>query len=95
MNLSSILIKPLITEKVTTATEKFNRFAFVVNVKANKHQIKTAVESFYNVKVLDIKTSVMPGKLRRTGKSVKKSGKIKKAFVRLGEGQEIKFFTGV
>jgi len=95
MDINNILIKPLITEKVTAATEKLNKFCFVVNVKANKHQIKSAIEAFYNVKVLDIKTSILPGKLKRAGKSVKKSSKTKKALVKLGEGQEIKFFTGV
>ena len=95
MDINNVLVKPLITEKVTEATEKFNRFAFVVNLKANKSQIKNAIESFYNVKVLDIKTNIAPGKVKRAGKAIKKTSKTKKAYVRLGEGQEIKFFTGV
>jgi len=94
-HLEEIIKKPLITEKASAISEKFNRFGFKVDVKANKHQIKQAVESLYDVKVLDIKTSITPGKLKRAGKSVKKSSKIKKAYVQLEKGQKIEFFKGV
>lgn len=76
-------------------TERTNRYGFQVALKANKNQIKMAVEKLYNVKVLNVKTSINPGKLKRTGRSVKKTSKIKKAFVQLGEGQKIEFFKGV
>ena len=93
--MKNIIIKPLITEKATLAQEKHNRYSFVVNLKSNKNILKNEIETLYNVKVVSIKTSILPGKVKRVGKSVKKTSKIKKAFVTLDAGQEIKFFTGV
>ena len=95
MYIEEILVKPLITEKATANTEKYNRYGFVVKEKANKHQIKQAVEKLYNVKVLNIKTSITAGKIKRAGKLVKKTSKVKKAFVQLEEGQKIEFFKGI
>ncbi|TDJ04755.1 MAG: 50S ribosomal protein L23 [Deltaproteobacteria bacterium] len=95
MHLEQIILKPMITEKASMQTERTNRYGFQVALKANKNQIKMAVEKLYNVKVLNVKTSINPGKLKRTGRSVKKTSKIKKAFVQLGEGQKIEFFKGV
>jgi len=95
MNIESIIVKPLITEKASWATEKFNRYGFLVNLKANKHQIKGAVEKLYDVKVLSVKTCIDAGKPKRFGKVVKKTSKTKKAFIQLGEGQKIEFFKGV
>lgn len=94
-NLEDVIKRPLITEKSSVQTDKFNRFAFVVDLKASKHQIKNAVEKLYDVKVLNVKTNITPGKLKRAGKAVKKTSKIKKAFVQLAEGQKIEFFKGV
>jgi large subunit ribosomal protein L23 len=94
-HLEEIIKKPLITEKASFSTEKFNRYGFIVNNKANKNQIKNAVEKLYDVKVLNIKTNIAPGKIKRSGKGVKKTGKIKKAFVQLEQGQKIEFFKGV
>ncbi len=94
-HLEEIIVKPLITEKASLATEKNNRFGFQVQLKANKNQIKAAIEKLYDVKVLDVKTNILPGKIKRVGRTVKKSSKTKKAFVRLGEGQKIEFFKGV
>ncbi|MCK5073305.1 MAG: 50S ribosomal protein L23 [Bacteriovoracaceae bacterium] len=93
--LVDIIVKPLITEKASLITEKYNRYGFVVNLKANKNQIKLAVEKFYDVRVMDIKTSIIPGKLKRHGRSTKKTSKTKKAFVQLAQGQKIEFFKGV
>lgn len=93
--LEEVLRKPLITEKTSVATDSHNRFAFIVDLKANKHQIKNAVEKLYDVKVLNVKTNITPGKVKRAGKTVKKTSKIKKAFVQLAEGQKIEFFKGV
>ncbi len=93
--LEDVLVKPLITEKASSASEKYNRYGFVVDLKANKHQVKLAVEKLYDVKVLDVKTNVTPGKPKRFGKVTKKTPKIKKAYVQLGEGQKIEFFKGV
>ncbi len=93
--LESIILKPLITEKASYEKDRYNRYGFKVDLGANKNQIKIAVEKLYNVKVLDVKTLIMPGKIKRTGKSTNKTYKTKKAFVRLGEGQKIEFFKGV
>ena len=95
MQMQDVLLKPMITEKASTGSDKFNRFGFVVALDANKNQIKNAVEKLYDVKVLNIKTSIIPGKIKRAGKTVKKTPKTKKAFVQLKEGQRIEFFKGV
>lgn len=57
-----ILIKPIVTEKLTGLTEKLNRYGFIVDRKANKLQIKAAVEQFYNVTVADVNTVNYHGK---------------------------------
>lgn len=93
--LENIIKKPLITEKVSDQTDSFNRYGFIVDLKANKNQIKEAVEMLYNVKVLNIKTNICPGKVKRAGTRVKKTSKFKKALVQLKEGQKIEFFKGV
>jgi len=93
--LEDVLVKPLITEKTSIISEEANKYGFVVNLKANKNQIKTAVETLYDVKVLSVKTSILPGKMKRAGKAIKKSSKTKKAYIQLAEGQKIEFFKGV
>ncbi len=95
MHLEEIIRKPLITEKSSVGTEKYNRYGFTVNTKANKNQIKQAIEKLYDVRVLSVNTNITPGKMKRVGKSIKKSGKIKNAYVKLAEGQKIEFFKGV
>lgn len=94
-HIENILIRPMITEKATMQAEKFNRFGFEVCLKSNKNQIRSAIETLYDVKVVDIATSVRPGKIRRKGKHVGKTGKTKRAFVQLEVGQKIEFFKGV
>lgn len=93
--LENVLVKPLLTEKTSKETESFNRYAFVVNTKSNKSQIKNAVEKFFDVKVLSVRTSVLPGKTKRAGKGMKKSSSTKKAYVQIQEGQKIEFFKGI
>jgi len=95
IGLENVLVKPLLTEKTSKETETYNRYAFVVNVKANKNHIKNAVEKFFDVKVLSVRTSVLPGKTKRAGKGFKKTGKSKKAYVQLQDGQKIEFFKGI
>jgi large subunit ribosomal protein L23 len=95
MKLENVLKRPLITEKTSAATDSHNRYGFEVELKSNKNHIKSAVEALYDVKVLSVKTNITPGKVKRAGKSVKKTSKIKKAFVTLAEGQKIEFFKGV
>jgi large subunit ribosomal protein L23 len=95
LGLENVLVKPLLTEKTSKETETYNRYAFVVNVKANKNHIKNAVEKFFDVKVLSVHTSVLPGKTKRAGKGFKKTAKSKKAYVQLQDGQKIEFFKGI
>ena len=62
MKLSEVLIKPILTEKANGQQEKLRRYAFKVSRKANKLEIKKAVEEFYGVSVVDVNTAVVPGK---------------------------------
>lgn len=95
----SILIKPIITEKATSDTELFNRYAFVVAKKANKLEIKEAVETAYGVSIASVKTLNYP--IQRQTKHTKKgvvtgikSG-YKKAIVQLAEGESIDFYNNL
>jgi large subunit ribosomal protein L23 len=97
--MSNILIKPIITEKSTKLGDKLNRYAFKVDRDANKLQIKKAIEVTYNVKVEDVNTAVIPGKLkiRQTKKGVARGLKAayKKAYVTLKEGETIDLYGTV
>lgn len=93
--LFDVIKKPLITEKTALATESGNVFGFSVDLKANKNQIKTAIENLYDVKVLAVRTCITPGKTKRTMKGFFKTSKTKKAYVVLAEGQKIEFFKGI
>jgi large subunit ribosomal protein L23 len=95
MHLEEIIKKPLITEKTSVATDKYNKYVFCVHSKANKNQIKKAIEELYDVRVLSVNTNITPGKLKRVGSSIKKTSNVKKALVKLAEGQKIEFFKGV
>lgn len=70
MKLNEILLKPVITEKVLQEV-KNSIYAFYVNMKANKYQIKKAVEKLFSVEVSSVKTHIKKGKVRRTGKRMK------------------------
>ena len=72
MLLSDIIVRPLLTEKVNKATEKNNVYGFEVGLKANKNQIKECYPRTLQCKVLSISTSILPGKVKRTSKGVKK-----------------------
>lgn len=95
----NILIKPIITEKMTYQAESLNRFAFVVDRTANKIEIKKAVEETYDVSVDSVRTMVCIGKKRTRGtKSGFISGRTKtykKAIVSLSEGDTIDFYSNI
>ena len=99
MKLSDVLIKPVISEKVNKATEKFNRFYFIVDKKANKLEIKKAVEDFYGVTVAEVNTMVVPGKNKtRFTKAGFISGRkpsYKKAVITLAEGESIDLYANI
>ena len=87
----TVLIKPIVTEKTTSESELRNRFTFLVNPKANKVEIKKAVELMFDVKVKSVKVINMQGKLTRIGRTFGKRKDWKKAYVRLEEGFDINY----
>lgn len=93
-NARDILIRPLITEKAT-ALMADNKYTFVVPLKANKVEIRQAVEQIFKVKVLDVNTIRVMGKMKRMGKNQGKRPDYKKAIVKLAPGQSIEFFEGL
>ncbi|MEL7118674.1 MAG: 50S ribosomal protein L23 [Bacteroidota bacterium] len=92
----TILIRPLITEKSEMLSDRLNQYTFVVDKKANKLQIKDAIEEMYNVAVESVNTIIVPGKLKtrstRSGLLKGRKPSYKKAVVTLTEGEEIDFF---
>jgi large subunit ribosomal protein L23 len=94
-----ILIKPIVTEKMTAQGDKFNRYGFIVAKNANKLQIKKAVEELYGVTVASVNTLRYGGKLKtRYTKSGVMSGRTasaKKAIVTLAEGNAIDFYSNI
>ena len=95
MNLHDVIRRPLVTEKSTIAREERNCVTFAVDPRANKHEIRQAVEQLFSVRVVGVRTMQMPSKTRRVGRFVGRKPAWKKAIVRLAEGQQIEFFEGV
>ena len=91
MDARDILIRPLITEKSTQLMED-GKYVFVVAKKANKIEIAKAVAEVFNVKVADVNTVNVSGKLKRMGRFVGKRSDYKKAIVKLVPGETIEFF---
>ena len=95
----SILIKPIITEKATLASELRNCYSFQVNTKANKVEIKKAVEAAYGVSVEKVRTiNVRPDrktKFTKTGIQYGKTNAVKKALVQLAEGETIDLYANI
>ncbi|HAR71851.1 50S ribosomal protein L23 [Empedobacter falsenii] len=91
-----IIIKPVISEKATNNSELLGQYSFYVDTKANKIQIKEAVEKTYGVSVVSVSTLVSAPKVKtrytKTGFQTGKTNKLKKAIVSLAEGQEIELF---
>lgn len=89
----------MITEKTENVSEDLNKYTFVVDRKANKIEIRKAVEEAYNVSVNSVNTLVMPGKtkIRNTRSGIQRGRKsaFKKAIVTLTEGEEIDFFGDI
>jgi len=95
----SVIIKPIITEKITKEGELFNRFGFIVDKKANKIQIKNAVEAAYGISVVEVNT--MNYRADRSTKYTKsgiingKTNAYKKAIVQVQEGETIDFYNNI
>ncbi|MGI6324200.1 MAG: 50S ribosomal protein L23 [Bacteroidales bacterium] len=95
----NILIKPIVTEKMTNQGDKFNRYGFVVARSANKLQIKKAVEELYSVTVDSVNTIRYGGKLKsrntKSGLIIGRTSAVKKAIVTLAEGNKIDFYSNI
>jgi large subunit ribosomal protein L23 len=90
-----ILKRPVITEKSTTQKEAYNQLTFEVDRRANKVEIRRAVEQVFNTKVLDVRTMQMKGKVKRFGRTLGRRRNWKKAIVTLAQGERVEFFEGV
>jgi len=93
-NLRDVLIRPIVTEKSNILMTE-NKYVFKVALKANKIEIRNAVEKIFNVKVLDVKTLIVNGKIKRMGKTAGYRSDYKKAIVKLAPGNRIEIFEGV
>lgn len=97
--MENILIRPLITEKMTEITEKESKYGFIVSVNANKIEIAKAIKEKFNVDVVTVNTIRYKGKTRtqftRRGRFTGKTPKYKKAIITLKEGQSIDLFGEV
>jgi len=95
----SIVVKPIVTEKMTELGEKLQRYAFVVQKKSNKIQIKKAVEDLYDVEVREVNTMNYSGKNKsrftKRGFVTGRTAAYKKAIVTLAEGQSIDFYSNI
>ncbi len=96
MKLSDVLLKPILSEKANKQTEKMNRYSFVVDKKANKLEIKKAIESFYGVTVDSVNTIVVPSKAKskytKAGYIVGRKPSKKKAIVTIAKGESIDLY---
>ncbi len=90
-----VIKKPLFTEKGMDMKEKDNKILIEVNIKANKHEIKEAVQEIFKVKVEKVATVRSVGKMKKFGRSVGKLPDRKKAVITLKKGQKLDFIEGV
>lgn len=94
-----IIIKPIITEKMTAQAEEMNRYGFIVDKRANKTQIKKAVQDLYGVKIDSVNTMRYGGKSKsrytKAGFIQGKSNSYKKAIITLVEGENIDFYSNI
>ena len=94
-----IIFKPIVTEKMTEQGEKLNRYGFIVDRRANKLEIKAAVEQMYNVTVADVNTVNYNGKRRsrytKAGLLRGRSNHFKKAYVTLAGDDKIDFYANI
>lgn len=99
MKVTEILIKPVLSEKVNAQSEKQNRYTFIVNRKANKLEIKKAVEDFYDVTVTEVNTHTLPSKKKQrfttSGLLVGRKPARKKAVVTVADGETIDLYGNI
>lgn len=92
MNLTDIIKGPIITEKLDQAREELHHYSFLVDKRANKTEIRHAVEKLFKVNVVEVRTSIHRGKKKRIGRSFGQRPNWKRAVVTLKEGQSIDLF---
>ena len=92
MELRHTLVRPLVTEKSTTIHANADAYAFEVAIGANKFDVKRAVEAFYGVNVVNVRTMIVRGKIKRSGAYSGKQKNWKKAIVKLASGQSLELF---
>ena len=94
-----VLVKPIITEKYTAQADKFNRYGFVVDKRANKLEIRAAVEKLYGVTVIGVNTQQYVGKIKTRnttqGVAIGRVNRNKKAVVTLKDGDKIDFYASI
>jgi len=94
-----ILIKPIVTEKITAQAESLNRYGFIVNRNANRLQIKKAIEGLYNVSVTSVNTLIHGGKRKsrftKAGVISGSTGMSKKAIITIAKGESIDFYSNI
>lgn len=95
LNVYSVIVRPLVTEKSTDKLEREGSYSFVVDRNANKVEIAQAIEEIFNVKVADVRTMQYRGKEKRLGRFTGHRAGWKKAVVRLRAGDSIEIFEGV
>jgi len=98
--MDNVIVKPIITEKASSLSESSNRFSFIVNRKANKLEIKNAVERLYNVTVVSVNTLVYGGgksssKYTNRGIVMQGNNPVKKAVVTVADGETIDLFNNI
>ena len=91
-DLSKVIVRPLITEQSAEMREAFNQYQFQVAPEANKLEVKSAVEQYFGVKVVQVRTMNYRGKIKRMGRFSGKRADWKKAVVTLAEGETIDLF---
>ena len=99
MKLSAVLVKPIVTEKSNSLSDKRRTYAFRVDRKANKLEVKKAVEDFYGVTVLEVNTVVVPAKAKskftKAGFISGRTPAYKKAYVKVAEGETIDLYSNI
>ena len=95
MDIYNIIKEPHVAEKGNLQKELYNQITLKVDKRANKIEIRKAVETLFKTKVLEVKTINMKGKKRRVGKNIGKKPDWKKAVVKLAPGEKVEFFEGI
>ena len=99
MRIDEVIVKPVLSEKISALTEKENKVAFVVDKAANKYEIKAAVEKMYGVTVKAVNTMIYQGRVKsrytKAGVITGRTASFKKAIVTLAKGDSIDFFSNI